>query len=318
MEKAEFEAIRKHAVEACNSRTKISVIGCIIIATLIVQFVFIFSRTGFVPITCFFAIILTLFFELAFYVLVNIFHPARTALTQYKAAYKVYIVHRSLASIFTNLLYYPDSGIPRTIVQAVMTGGDRYRSNDYITASYKGIRLTGADVHTEREHRSTDSHGHTTTTYTTIFKGKFFVFDFNRDFAERLQVIGKNFPGARLTYDRNNKNKYRKIETESVEFNKSFQVYGQSGQETFYILDPSFMEKLQAINLAYQGRVLFSFIDNKLIVAVHDNRDAFEPTDPRKFTDEQAEFNRINKDILSILQFVDVLMLDRYAFKGKK
>ena len=49
--------------------------------------------------------------------------------------------------------------------------GDRYHSEDYISAEYKNIKFEQSDVHIEEEHESTDSEGHTTTTYVTIFKG---------------------------------------------------------------------------------------------------------------------------------------------------
>lgn len=318
IDKTEFDLIREYAIKKCESRKKVTIIGCVIILAAITPLLFFLSSRAPLTLSILLSLPIILFALVAYYLLVYIFHPARTALAAYRAAYKKYVVYQSLDLLLDNLAYFPDLGLPRGIIQTVMTTGDRFSSNDYIAAKYKGISLVGADVHTEREHRSTDSNGHTTKTYTTIFKGKFFIFDFNRDFAERLQLVGKSFAGAMLSYSKNSKNKYRKIETESVNFNNSFTIYSQNGQETFYILDPAFMEKLQVIADAYKDRVLFSFMDKKLIIAVNDNSDAFEPPHPKKFVDETAEFGRVNKEIISILQFIDVLMLDRYMFKGKK
>lgn len=38
------------------------------------------------------------------------------------------------------------------------------------------------------------------------------------------------------------------IETEDVEINNSFNIYAQTEHEAFYILTPSFMEKLKKID----------------------------------------------------------------------
>ncbi len=323
MEKKEFEKIRREAAEQSKKRTRILVCGSIIILVLAILVSAIASanrpRFGrFTTVLPFmFTFMFAVFFILLFFVLVTLFHPARKALLKYQVAYKKYFVQRSLAKIFTNLAYQPEAGLPRAIVQTVMTGGDRYHSNDYVTGIYKKIRFTGADVHTEREHRHTDSDGHTTTTYSTIFKGRFLIFDFNRDFSFRLQLAGKSFVGDRLPKFVGEKKKFERMTTESIEFNKHFNIYAQDGLEMFYILDPSFIEKLQSICETYRNRILFSFIDKKLIVAINDNGDSFEPPRPDKLIDEETEIKRVNGDIDEIIQIVDKLMLNRYAFERK-
>ncbi len=323
MEKAEFEKIRREAAEQSKNRTRLIICGIIVILVLAVIVAIIasasrprFGRTG-AMLPFMFTFSFAVFFIVTFAVLVTLFHPAKKSMAKYQAAYKQYFVKKSLEKIFTDLAYQPEAGLPRFVVQTVMTGGDRYHSNDYVTGTYNKIRFTGADVHTEREHRHTDSDGHTTTTYTTIFKGRFLIFDFNRDFSFRLQLAGKNFIGDRLPKFVGEKKKFERMETESTEFNKHFTIYAQDGFEMFYILDPSFIEKLQSIAETYKDRVLFSFMDKKLIVALNDNGDSFEPPHPDKLVSEADEIKRINGDINEIIQFVDKLTLNRYAFERK-
>ena len=320
MDKSEFEKIRLEAVEQLKKRNRILLFGSlgIILASFLgstVMFGGSYRARLFGPFSIIFALSIALFFIVLLLIILTVFHPSRTALAAYRDAYKTYFVQESLAEVFDNLKYDRNSGLPRLVVQEVMTAGDRYHSNDLITAKYKDINFTQADVHTEREHRSTDSNGHTTTTYTTIFKGRFLIFDFNRDFKFRLELVGKNFAGARLV--RSNKAKFGKIETESPEFSKHFTIYAQDGFEAFYILDPSFIEKLQALGEYYDDHILFGFIDKRLYVAVGDNNDSFEPPHPDKLTDEKAEINRVKSDIATIIQFVDKLTLNRYMFGGK-
>ncbi len=316
MEKAEFDAIRQRAAQQVKLRRRIILyvdLGILAFFTLIeLPIVF---RYGFFY---FFMVIpRSLFIVMLFSILMYLFHPARYSLKTYNEAYKIYFIKRSLEKVFTNLQYNHATGLPRLFTMSVMSGGDRYHSNDLVMATYNDINFIQADVHTEREHRSRDSHGHTSTSYTTIFRGRFLVFEFKRDFNFRLELFGKKFPGARLTTGEDGK-KYKKFETESVEFNRRFNIYAQDGFEAFYILDPSFMEKIQEIGALYNDNILFGFIDKKMYVAINDNNDSFEPPRPDKFVDEKTELARVEKDIKTIVQFVDKLALNRYMFGGKK
>lgn len=71
----------------------------------------------------------------------------------------------------------------------MMNMGDRFYSNDYFKAKYKNINFESSDVHIQEEH--TDSDGDTT--YVTIFRAQWFVFDFNKPFKANTQVCAKNF-----------------------------------------------------------------------------------------------------------------------------
>ncbi len=324
MDKAEFELLRAKASEDAKRRKTVCITGSIIIFAIILIIMLLMSgRLGSFGTRRFnimFSILLTLpfsmFFLIGFNLIVYLVHPARHSMNAYKSAYKSYMIYRSLSEVFSNLKYYPDHGMPTAVVGTVMTTGDRYHSNDFMTATYKDINFTQADVHTEERHETRDSDGHTHTTYTTIFKGRFLIFDFKRDFSFRLQVVGKRFDGARQNR-LSNENKFKKIETESHEFNKKFRVYAQDGFEAFYILDPAFIEKIQAIGEYYNNSIMFAFMEKKLIVAVDDGNDSFEAPHPDKF-DEAADKQRISGDIMTIVQFVDKLSLNRYIFEGKK
>ena len=110
-------------------------------------------------------------------------------------AFKNTFVLKSLQSVFTDLVYEPEKGLPYDVIAStnMMNMGDRYESEDYVSAKYKGIKFEQADVHIEEEHESTDSNGHTTRTWVTIFRGKWMIFDFNKTFKANIQVSQKNF-----------------------------------------------------------------------------------------------------------------------------
>lgn len=234
---------------------------------------------------------------------------------EFKEAYKNYFVFSSLENIFTNIKYNHESGMDPDIVRRVMTTGNRFRSNDLMFATYKGINFTQADVHTEDKKTSTDSDGHTRTYYVTIFRGRFLIFDFNRNFNFNLQVSSKNFPGEVLPRDPKKQLKFSKIKTESGEFNKYFQIYGQDGVDTFYILDPAFMEKIQNLYLNLGKGICLTFMDGKVYIALNSGKDSFEAPSPLKPLDEAAETSKVAHDTKLITDFIDNLDLNHYTFK---
>lgn len=253
-------------------------------------------------------------FTLAITLIIIAFATRKEAVA-YKNAYKTYFVTAGLSQVFSDLTYNQDLGIQRTVVAEVMTTADRYSSNDYMTGSYKNINFTQADVHIEEKHESRDSDGNTHTTYVTIFRGRFLIFDFKRNFDFNLQVSTRRFYGERPP--KSNGLKFRRIETESNEFNRSFNIYAQNGTDALYILDPAFMEKIQNLYNSCGKEFLLTFMNKKLYIAINDGNDSFEPPVSCKYPlDEKAEIAKVEKDTKLITNFVDSLKLDRY-YKGE-
>ena len=231
----------------------------------------------------------------------------------YKSAYKAYFVAKSLAKTFTNIVYSHDAALSPDIYGLVMPKGDRRSSNDLVTATYKNIGFTQADVHTEDEY--TDSDGDTS--YVTVFYGRFLIFDFNRDFISNLILKGRRFPGATVLTKTSNSHKFEKIKVEFPELNSRFRIYAQDSVDAFYILDPSFIEKLVHLSDQYKNSLLFAFMDHKLYIALNDHKDAFEPANFKKPINEQSELAKVNNDIKVITDLVDSLNLDKYFKKAK-
>ncbi len=230
-------------------------------------------------------------------------------------AFKETFVLNSLKSVFTDLNYEPEKGIAESVIRntQMMDMGDRYSSNDYISAKYKNINVVQADVHIEEEHESTDSDGNTTTTWVTIFRGKWMIFDFNKNFKANIQVSQKGFGNSRIT-NWGNKLKYKKVLMEDQSFNNEFRIYAQSEHDAFYILTPSMMERIKKLKNTINGKILLCFIDNKLHVGIQNNRDSFEHSIFKKI-DENEINEEISKDIKLITSFIDELGLDNDLFR---
>jgi hypothetical protein len=241
----------------------------------------------------------------------------RKEATAYQEAFKNYFVEQNLKRIFTDVKYNHAEGMPCEVLKStgMIRTGDVYHSNDLVHAKYKDVQFSQADVHIQE--RYTDSDGNTQ--YVTLFKGRWMVFEFPRPFTFRLQVVQKWFNAAKKAKkDRELKRKIKRIETESITFNKKFKVYAEDDFEAYYILDPSFINQIENLSEATRGKLMLCFIDNKLHVAIFDNKDAFEAPSVFKTIDEKAETEKINHEIKTITDYVDFLKLDRKLFTGKQ
>ena len=204
-------------------------------------------------------------------------------------SFKEVFVLKSLKTIFSDLIYEPEKGLDRSIIKNtnMMYMGDRYSSNDLISGKYKDINVVQADVHIEEEHTTTDSDGHTTTTWVTIFKGRWMVFDFNKNFKANIQVCQKKFGNSKIS-NWGLKDKYKKVMMEDQAFNNSFKVYAQDEHDAFYVLTPSLMERIKKLSTTISGKLLFCFIDNKLHIGIYNNKDSFEHGVFRKINEEKV------------------------------
>lgn len=241
---------------------------------------------------------------------------------KYSEAYKEYFVLRGLKKIFTDLNYEPESGMPRSTIADthMMYMGDIYKSNDFISGKYKDVTFSQADVDIQEERETTDSDGNTTTYYVTIFRGRWMIFDFNKEFKANVQVaqkgFGNNIVKQRGLFSKKEDNSYyQNVKMESESFNKRFKVYAQNEHDAFYILTPSLMEKIERLDDNNKGKLLLCFINNRLHIGLYDNKDSFEAPNCLFKINEDKEMNRTTGDIKVITQFVDELNLDNTLFK---
>lgn len=236
----------------------------------------------------------------------------------YRIKFKKEFVLKSLESKFTNLLYDTDRGIPYNTIEEtkMMDMGDIYHSEDFVSAKYKNIQFEQSDVHIEEKHQSTDSDGNTTTSYVTIFKGRWMIFDFNKEFKANIQISQKGFSNSRVNTIFGKKEElFKKVSMESESFNKKFNVYAQNEHDAFYIITPSLMERIERLEEKNDGKLLFCFINNRLHIGIYDGKDSFEPGSIFKKINEEETIKKISDEIETITQFVDELNLDNNLFK---
>jgi len=219
-------------------------------------------------------------------VVVVVFAIAYRQLTkQYMTQFKQQVI-TAIVNFFDSTLQYDPRG--RVSESQFLQSGlfnaspDRYRGEDRVFGVLDKTRIEFSEVHAEYQSQSIDSDGSTQTSWHTIFKGLFFVGDFNKqikgttvvlpDVAERLlggvgkflqniQKIGRH---AEL------------ITLEDPAFEKYFVVYGDDQNEARYILTPNLMERIVSFRQRTGQKLRLSFRGENVYVAIPSNHDMFE------------------------------------------
>ena len=233
---------------------------------------------------------------------------------KFKSIFKDVFVKDALKAIFSDLVFDPERGIDRNTIAntGMIYMGNRFSSNDYISGKYKDVSFVQSDVTIQDVETHTDSKGHTTTEVINILVGKWMIFDFNKTFKANVQVKSKFFSFSKL--GKFGDSRYQTVKMEDEDFNKKFSIHAQNEHDAFYILTPQLMEKIKNLNEGLKGRIMLCFIDNKLHVALNNNKDSFEYSLFGKL--DEAQINEyVSKEIKIITDFVDKLSLENDIFK---
>ena len=226
---------------------------------------------------------------------------------KYIKQYKSYFVKNILDSIFDNVVYIPDKGIPEEVIEnARIIEMGSYRSNDYIEADYNGVHFIQSDVYTYYDY----DNGRV-----NYFLGRWIIFNFNKAFKNNIQIIPKSYKHSKKFKNFRSKDlEYKKVETEDVEFNNQFKVLAQNTHDVFYVLTPQMMERIKTLSNSIYGDVILYFNNNQLHIGINNDTNAFEVGIDNEI-DIELEKHRILHDINLITTFIKDLQLDVTIFK---
>ena len=130
-------------------------------------------------------------------------------------------------------------------------------------------------------HKTTSGTGSKRQThYTTIFKGIFFVADFNKHFKTHTIVLPdtaeKLFGKFGQSLQSMNKTRGELIKLEDPEFEKEFCVYGDDQVEARYILTPALVRSILEFKKKWNTKIYLSFVDSKVYIAISLKKNLFE------------------------------------------
>ncbi len=227
----------------------------------------------------------------------------------YREAYKAYFVSPAIFKIFSNCHYEPNQGIDYGTLMStgMIKEGNIFNSNDFMIGNYNGIIFSQSDVELKKRIEVHTKNG-TVTKEQKIFKGRYMMFTFKKNFDYRLEIVGKNFYASSVPIGRNGK-KLERISLESITFNKKMKTYAEDGFEAFYLLEPAFLSNIEALSDKYHNEILLGFYNDTLHIAIQDEKDSLEPSSCFKKIEEAQEFQKVTKELQLVTNVIDSLKL---------
>ena len=196
---------------------------------------------------------------------------------EYISGFKENIVHSIINFIDPNMRYDPHGCINRNDYERsglFLKSPDKYNGDDYVEGLRGKTVFCFSELHSEYKVSTGKS-----TSWHTIFKGLFFIGDFNKHFHGRTYVYSENNPqvGLFTRWFSSFASDLELVKLESTEFENKFIVYSNDQVEARYILTPSFMERLSKLQDLMGEGTSYSFVDTNVYVAVPIRDALFEP-----------------------------------------
>lgn len=184
---------------------------------------------------------------------------------------------------------------------------DHYALNNYAESTYGGFNWFMHDYVLQRRERDRDGNVY----YVTYARGKFYYFDFKREFNQTVRVIERSyFSNACI-------NPYLEvIETEFVEFNKKFQISCSDPLTAFYILTPQIQEKIMEFEKYFGGSLYLIFQNSCLCVAL-DGVENYKSCNIYSSLNGK-KINQLKQSILFPKLIIDSLKLSSDKFNSDK
>lgn len=224
-----------------------------------------------------------------------------------------------------SLAYRADGVIPRDRFSAgriFLHRIDRYRGEDYVSGKIGKTAIEFSEVHAEYKSVSRDSQGRRREYWHTIFRGVFFIADFNKDFNGLTVVlpdVAEKALGRWLGQGLQGMASGRQgelVKLEDPEFEHEFVVYSSDQVEARYILSPALMQRIVAFRRKTGRNIHLSFHHSLLNVAVSTDKNMFEPRIFRSITGFDLCEEYFN-DLRLFLDIVDDLDLNTRIWTKK-
>ena len=230
---------------------------------------------------------------------------------EYNASFKSGIVLTELSKHFENLNYTPNASLRADLIRELhfFRHDDCITGNDFIEADYKGVHFMQSDICVEKHYvtTSTDDDGNTIKKdhYRGIFKGRVMCFDFADAFRGEVQVVRKNFNGAKVTQRDTH---WQAVETELERFNEDFRSFARDPLDAMAVLTPQMIEGIYYLEKAVKAPLAFCFKGKSMYAFIAFSQDAYDVTGKNTLLEEKE---RLEKDILVVKDFLETMYFKR-------
>lgn len=222
---------------------------------------------------------LPLFFIMLFSFAVSVwnYRKLREAKVIFVRHYKQEVIRQIVQSIDPSLGYYPGNKVPCEYYDnsnLYPEGYDVYIGDDYVEGKIGKTTVLFSELEVLRRRSDVEN-----ADMTLLFKGMFFVADFNKNFLGQTYVWDRRERGFNFL----NKNNFpfsvdlEKILLESSDFTDRFITFSNDQVEARYILSPSLMERMVKLATQWDKKISFAFVNCNIMIAIPFKEDLFEP-----------------------------------------
>ena len=218
--------------------------------------------------------------------------------------FKDNLVKARLSKDFDNVTYEPKGRFGESSLKTLdfFRSFDRIDGGDLIDATYKGLHFTQCDLRVN-SFTGEDGKGG------IHFKGLAKRFDFADKFRGRVQVVAKNFKGAKVK-EKSSRGAWQPVYTELAEFSRHFDVFALDPIDAMAVLTPQMIEGIFYLQRAVSYPTAFYFIENTMLTFITTGRDAFDASGKRTLLEERELLDR---DIALTTGFMEVMYFKRQA-----
>lgn len=226
----------------------------------------------------------------------------------FKEFVKKDLIPTLLKESFDEVSYDPKSHISMDRINGtgLIKRPDRYQGEDYIKGTYKDVKFEVSDINLKERVETRDSKGNVHVSYQTYFKGRWYIYKYQKQFDEVLKIVEGRGGHA-------NKRGLVKFETESMAFNKKFAIYASSKEFGFYLITSSMLEKLLELEALHRGSIVYCYQNNELHIGVNDSKDYMEFKLKTPINDKTLDI--FMSDIDLIPSIINEFRLDSSKFK---
>jgi hypothetical protein len=159
---------------------------------------------------------------------------------------------------------------------------DRFQGEDHVSGRIGQTDIEFSEIHAQYKTTTTDSKGRRRTHWHTIFKGLFFIGDFNKHFRTSTIVlpdVAERFLGflGTMLQEWNFTQSGSLVKLEDPEFEQEFAVYGEDQVEARYVLSPSLMRRIVDFKRKTGNQICLSFVASNIYLGMSTDRNLFEP-----------------------------------------
>ncbi len=236
----------------------------------------------------------------------------------YITEFRKIVITKIVHFIDQNLTYSPTGHIPITTYmksKLFPTKPDNYEGHSHVHGMMGETEISFSQIDAEYESQTQDDDGNPKTEWHTIFKGLFFVADFNKSFQGETVILpdeARKFFGEVLgsVFQSWDRTRGKLVRLEDPEFEKLFVVYGTDQIEARYLLSASLMKRIVDFRKKADKGIRLSFVENRVFVAISYGMELFESKVFDSLTDI-AQMQKYYEVLQTAVGIVEDLNLNR-------